>query len=290
VQNVQWNGIKINSETGVQRLNIYHCLLHNIWQRFVKGVKVPEKDRDTIRPSGFHIQYCLFYNDRPKQFSDDEADTDQNFHGNYIGGIDAMYPRDWTISDNVFIGIHGKTREARGAVFLWHDVRNCVIERNIVIDCDSGICLGNSFRPEDITIHCTGCIVRNNFITRAHENGIYADYTRDCKILNNTIWDPESQLGRLIRLVHDNDGMVVANNLVCGPPVRIESQSKILFRNNVEKDVSSELVNPTAGNLRLTERAVEAIDKAAPLPEVRDDIDHAPRGQKPDVGAHEFRR
>jgi parallel beta-helix repeat protein len=201
-----------------------------------------------------------------------------------------MYPRDWVISDNVFIGIQGRTREARGAVFLWHDARNCVVERNIVIDCDSGICLGNSSRPEDIRIHCTGCIVRNNFLTRVPENGILGDYTRDCKILNNTIYDPGSRQGRLIRLVHDNEGLLVANNLVCGPPIRVESSSKIAFRSNLEKDVSAALSDPATGNLRLTERAVEVIDKASPLPDVAEDIDRTPRGPKPDIGAHEFRR
>jgi parallel beta-helix repeat protein len=289
LQNVQWNGIKINSETGVQRLTVYNCVLHNIWQRAIKGVKVPEKDRERLRPAGFRIQYCLFYNDHPKQFADDSADTDDNFHGNYIGGIDTMYPRDWKISDNVFVGIHGRTGEARGAVFLWHDVQDCIVERNIVIDCDSGICLGNSFRPEDVKTHCTGCIVRNNFVTRCHENGILADYTRDCKILNNTVYDPESKLGRLVRLVHDNDGLVVANNLVCGPPIKIESPSNILLRNNLQKDLTADLVDPASGNLRLTARAVEAIDKATPRPDVADDIDRKPRGPQPDIGAHELR-
>ncbi len=290
VQNVQWNGIKINSETGVQKLTIYHCLLHNIWQRFVKGVKVPEKDRERLRPSGCRIQYCLFYNDHPKRYADDGADTEQNFRGNYIGGIDLMYPRDWIISDNVFVGIHGRTGEGRGAVFLWHDVQHCIVERNIVIDCDAGICLGNSFRPDDVKVHCTACIVRNNFITRCSENGILADYTRDCKILNNTVCDPQSKLGRLVRLVHDNSGLLVANNLVCGPPIRIESQIQIILRNNLEKNIDATLVDPASGNLHLTDRSREALDRGVPLPEVRDDIDRNPRGAMPDIGAHELRR
>ena len=142
------------------------------------------------------IQYCLFYNDRPKQFSDDPSDTPQTFGGNYIGGIDAMQTRSWTVSDNVFVGIHGRTGEARGAIFLWQDGRDCVVERNVIIDCDSGICLGNSSRSR-FPIHATGFVVRNNFLTRVSENGILADYTRDCKILNNTIHDPQSRLKRL---------------------------------------------------------------------------------------------
>lgn len=288
VQNVRWNGIKINSETGVQRLVIYDCILRNIWQRAVKGVLVPEADREKLRPTGCRVQYCLFTNDHPKRFEDDPADTAENFNGNYIGGIDVMFARDWVISDNVFVGIHGRTGEARGAVFLWHDTQGCIVERNVIIDCDSGICLGNSHRPEEIAIHCTGCIVRNNFVTRAPENGILADYTRDCRIVHNTIYDPDSRLGRLIRLVHDNDGLLVANNLISGPPIRNESGSSIRFQSNVVGDWTASLVDPGAGNLHLTSRATEAIDRATPLREVTEDINRKPRGARPDVGAHEF--
>lgn len=287
VQNVRWNGIKINSDTNVQKATIYNCVLHNIWQRGVKGVKVPEQDRDRIRPANCRVQYCLFYNDRPKQFSDDPADTPENFGGDYIGGIDTMYAKSWVISDNVFIGIQGRTRSARGAIFMWHHAEDCIIERNIIIDCDSGICLGNSSRA-DSTVHCTRFIVRNNFITRAPENGILTDYTRDCKILNNTIHDPMSRLGRLIRLVHDNEGLLVANNLLCGPPIRIESESKITFSHNVEKDISRFLVAPNEGNLRLKAGAVDVIDRGIAWPEATDDLDRRPRGRTPDIGAHEF--
>lgn len=288
VQNVKWNGIKLNSETNVQRVTIQNCVLHNIWQRAIKGVKVPEEDREMIRPKSCRVQQCLFYNDHPKRFADDNADTPETFNGNYIGGIDVMYPRDWIIRDNVFMGIHGRTGEARGAIFLWHDARNCIVERNVILDCDSGICLGNSSRPMDITTHCTGCIVRNNFVTRAPENGILADYTRDCKILHNTVHDPDSRLGRLIRLVHDNDGLLVANNLLSGPPIRNESDSRIVFRQNLEKNVTTAFVAPAEGNLRLTNRAIEAIHKAVPLADVTEDIDRKRRGPKPDIGAHEL--
>jgi hypothetical protein len=198
-----------------------------------------------------------------------------------------MYAKDWVISDNVFIGIQGRTREARGAIFMWHHAENCLIERNIIIDCDSGICLGNSSLA-DSTVHCTGFIVRNNFITRAPENGILADYTRDCKILNNTVNDPKSRLGRLIRVVHDNEGLLVANNLLCGPPLRNESNSKITFSHNLEKDISNSLVAPLEGNLRLTPQAIEAIDRALIVPEVTEDIERKPRGKAPDIGAHEL--
>jgi len=288
IQNIKWNGFKINSQTGVHNLTIYNCIIHNIWQRGVKGVKVPQKNRDTIRPANCRIQYCLFYNDRPKRFSDDRRDTAATFDGNYVGGIDVMYAKSWTISDNVFIGINGRTREGRGAVFLWHDSQDCIVERNVIIDCDAGVCLGNPHRPTDIRDHCVRCIARNNFITRATEGGIVTVYTQDCKLLNNTIHEPESRLGRLIRLVFDNDGLLIANNLLSGPKIRNESDSKIELLNNLAKDFTAALADPSRGNLHLMRRAAEAVDKAKILPDVSDDIDREPRGAKPDIGADEL--
>ncbi len=290
VQNIRWNGIKINSETNVQRLMIRNCILHDIWQRAIKGVKVPEKDREKVRPSGIRIQYCLFYNDHPKRYEDDASDTMENFKGNYIGGIDVMFPRGWTISDNVFVGIHGRTKEARGAIFLWHDAQECIVERNVIIDCDSGICLGNSSLPDDVKIHCTRCIVRNNFVTRASENGILGDYTRDCRIVNNTVFDPNSTLLRLIRLVHSNEGMVITNNLLAGAPIRIESPGKIDLKSNLDSVPSSYFADAANGNLHLTVAAAGALGRAVPLAEVTEDIDRKRRGRHSDIGAHELVR
>lgn len=287
IQNVRWNGIKLDTDTGVHRVTIYNCIIHNVWQRGVKGVRVPP---NVPRPTGCKILYCAFINDRPKNFGDDPSDNPQTFNGNYIGGIDVMFAQGWVISDNVFVGIQGRTREGRGAIFLWHDSRDCVIERNIVIDCDVGIALGNSWKPPDIDVHCTRVVVRNNFIVRCPESGIVADYTKDCLVAHNTIHDPTNKLGRLIRLVHENEGLRVINNLLSGPPIKNESTSRVLLLNNlVVPDYSAAFVDALRGNLRLRPNAVEAIDKAEPLPEVKDDIDKKPRGQKPDIGAHELR-
>jgi len=285
IQNTQYNGFKINSETNVQKLTIYNCIIHNIWQRGVKGVKVPKENRETIRPKNCRVQYCLFYNDRPKRLSDDPRDI---AGGNYIGGIDVMYAKNWVISDNVFINIQGRTREGRGAVFMWFDTQDCIIERNIIIDCDAGICLGNPHRADGIMTHCHRCAVRNNFVTRATEGGIVPVYTQDCKILNNTIHEHDSRLGRLIRIVFDNDGLLVANNLLSGPKIRIESDSNIRFINNLEKDLTSVLVNPSQGNLHLTARAFDAINKGEALSDVTGDIDGEAREDKPDIGADEL--
>jgi len=285
IQNIRHNGFKLNADRLAQRVTIYHCTIHNVWQRGVKSPFVPDDPQERFHARGVRIQYCLFYNDRPKQFSDDPTDTPKTFGGNYVGGIDAMACRSWTISDNVFVGIRGRTGSARGAVFLWQDSRDCIVERNLIIDCDCGICLGNSSRGR-FPIHCTGCTVRNNFVARAPENGILADYTRDCRILHNTIHDPKSRLQRLIRLVHDNDGLVVANNLLSGPSMRIETTSKVQFRGNqTVKDMIGDFVDVAGGNLHLKSSPAAATLAADRFAEAPDDIDRQARGPLTTIGA-----
>ena len=287
IQNVKWNGFKLNSNYGVTKVTIYNCVIHNVWQRGIKGVMVPKENREKMRPADCRVQYCLFYNDRPKQFSDDEADEANGFGGNYVGGMDIMYAKRWTISDNVFTGIHGRTGEGRGAIFLWVEAEDCIIERNIIIDCDCGICLGNSHRGEGTTTHCTGCIVRNNFVTRCPENDILADYTRDCKILHNTVHDPHSRMQRLVRLVHDNDGLVLANNLLSGRAMQVETKSPLRNEGNLIKDMTPWLVDPAGGNLHLRPGAAQALGTVPRLADVPADIDRRPRPQSTVVGAHE---
>ncbi len=288
IQNIRANGFKINSDRQATKVTIRNCIIHNIWERGIKGPGVRAADRERFRPTDCRIEFCLFYNDRPKRYEDDPEDTAANHGGNYIGGIDAMYARRWVISDNVFIGIQGRTRSARGAVFLWQNAQECIIERNIIIDCDSGICLGNSFKPEDVALHAVGCIVRNNFITRAPEQGILADYTKDCRILHNTIHDPGSRFGRLIRIVHGNDGLVVANNLLSGPAMRVETGSKVDIRGNLMKELGEDFIDARAGNLHLKRRVPGIVDAAELLTNVTHDIDGQRRDAKADVGADEW--
>ena len=266
-----------------------NCVLHNVWQRGVKSPAVRPKDRARFRPSDCRIEYCLFYNDRPKRFEDDPHDTPNHLDGNYVGGIDAMYARRWTISDNVFLGLQGRTRQGRGAVFLWQESEDCVVERNVIIDCDAGICLGNAYKPNDVPVHCRRCVVRNNFVTRAPQAGIVAVHTRDCRVLHNTIFDPTSRLGRLIRLVRDNDGLLVATNLLGDKPVLVEAESRIEMRGNVHRDLARLCVDAARGDLRLRESTPGVTNVLEAIEGVRDDLQGDPRDARPDVGADELR-
>ena len=199
-----------------------------------------------------------------------------------------MFPSGWVVRDNVFRGIRGGTGQARGAVFLWMDARDCVVERNVIVDCDSGVCLGNSHRVPDVPVHATRCVVRNNCVTRAGENGILADYTKDCRVLHNTVFDPQGRLRRGVRVVHAADGLVVANNLLGGPRVLIESDSKVELRGNREGVTAEMFANPAAGDLHLKARADGIADAGEPLPDATEDLDGRKRGRKSDLGAHEI--
>jgi hypothetical protein len=291
IQNVKWNGFKINSDYNVQNLTIYNCVIHNIWQRGVKSVRIPEENREQIRPKNCRVQFCLFYNDRPKQFSDDPTDTMDTFKGNYIGGIDTMFAKNWVISDNVFVGIRGRTGEGRGCVFMWHHAEDCVIERNIIIDCDVGIALGNSSGIGDgqSAVHATNMVVRNNFITRTPESGILADHTQDCTIINNTIFDPGNRMNRLLRIVHSNPGLRVINNLLSGPGISVMNTEEGFYSRNVIGDFTAIFVAPQSGDLHLNDRVELIVDRGLSVPFIMaEDIDGEGRDAATDIGADEW--
>jgi hypothetical protein len=291
IQNATWNGFKINADSGVHDVAIYNCVIHNIWQRGVKGVPGVVKDGRRLPCRTCRVQYCLFYNDRPKRLADDpyEQRNPRQFGGNYIAGMDVMNAEGWLVSDNVFLGIHGLTGEARGAVFFWNQSSSCVIERNIILDCDTGIYLGSSMRQPDTKVHCTGFVVRNNFVARCPEGAITAIYTRDCKIVHNTIHDPTNKLRRSIRIVHDSDGLVIANNLCSGPNISVSDDAgRVEVRDNLERVLTDAFVDPAKGNLHLSREAAETISRGTRLPDAPEDVDRRPRGPKPTVGAHEL--
>ncbi|HQF14938.1 MAG TPA: hypothetical protein PLS55_13690, partial [Thermogutta sp.] len=158
-----------------------------------------------------------------------------------------------------------------------------------IVDCDVGIALGNSFKPDDVATHAIGVIARNNFVVRCPESGIVADFTRDCLIAHNTIFDPDNRLDRLIRLVHDNPGLVVANNLLVGPPVRNESPSEIRFLTNVVlAGDPGAFADPMRGELHLTKSLESVVNGGSVLPQVSEDFDGQARDDHPDVGADEY--
>jgi hypothetical protein len=152
-----------------------------------------------------------------------------------------------------------------------------------------GIALGNSsgIGEGQSSVHGTNMLVRNNFISQTPETGIFTAYTEDCHILNNTIYDPENRMNRLIRLVHDNQDLTVMNNLLSGPGMSVETNDDINFENNLIGDFENIFVEPKVGNLHITVHAEDIIDQGIPNERVIDDIDQEMRDLI-DVGADEF--
>jgi len=331
IQNIMHNGFKLNANIGrsVGGVTIYNCVIHNIWQRGIKGVSGPEAGDDSglpLRPGGegepsrprhfvenCAVRYCLFYNDRPKRFEDDsfERDNPDRFGGNYIAGIDAMSASNWLFADNVLIGIEGRTGGARGAIFFWQGSRGVRIERNIVIDCDSGMWLGLAFPPDD-TRNCVDYTVRNNFVTRSRCAGILLNRHVGSRILHNTIHDPlaidgrppgtdiddggvlfenPEQRSRPLRIGVANEDLLVANNLLSGPSdIHLhENAGSLQLRGNLwlrESD-RSPFVDHGQGDLHLKDGMGEELLAEEGVETEGRDIDGKLRGKRPVCGAHE---
>jgi hypothetical protein len=294
VQNVTANGIKINGSDGASHVTIRNVHGRNVWQRHVKGTRVLTGPDGTITHTpGHRIEFCLFENDRPKRVGDDpyEDRNRDEFQHNYIGGIDMMATDGLVVADNVFRGIQGKSREGRAAVFLWSNSKNGVVERNLVVDCDMGIALGNPSGHQNPTPHATGFVVRNNFLVRCPEGELFASYTKDCAFLHNTVHHPDSPRQRLFRVFPANDGLEVAGNIFSGPTIPADHLPGLApLRGNLNRDMTKSFRDVAAGDLHLVATATDAIDRGTADPRVQDDIDAASRKDPPDLGADEFGR
>ena len=287
IQNAKWNGFKLYNS--VHRARIHNCVIHNVWQRGIKQGLRPEVAGKRQYNRDSRVQYCLFYNDRAKRWGDDPADDKgtTRFGGNYIGGMDVMAAKGWTVSDNVFVNIKGRSGSGRGAIFMWVGGEDCVVERNIIINCDRAICIGNpSGTNTDRIRHATRFLVRNNFVANCPGNSVEFCWTRDCRFVHNTV---HSLTGRLLVLYFANDGLDVRNNILAGRKPSLEKTTGVVtIEDNLLKLAADQFVDAARGNLRLKKTAAAAIDQARPAKDVTKDIDGRPRGARPDLGAHEL--
>jgi hypothetical protein len=292
VQNVKQNGIKLNGHLGAAYVTIRNVRSRNVWQRHVKVSQLrPGPDGREVWAPGYRIEFCLFENDRPKQAGDEpfEDENPEKFRYNYVGGIDVMSTDGLVVADNVFRNIHGNTKEGRGGVFIWMGSKNAVVERNLFIDCDQGVCLGNPSRGNEGLVHATDCVVRNNFIVRCPENDLFAAHTKGCRFVHNTVFDPDSRLKRLFRAVASNQDLEVAGNIFSGPDIPAAFTAGVAaFRDNLNRDVAGYFRDPGMGDLRLVAAATDAIDRGPEPALVIDDVQARPRRGRPDLGADEL--
>lgn len=263
-----------------KNIHILRCNFMNIGVRAIKGTA--PANRQLLE--GGSVRFCRFENT-------DVPDTTWQFRGDYISAIDMMFLKDWTFSDNVFYNIRGAHGGGRGAIFIWNQSRNILVERNVFIGCDRSISFGNPSEPtyyEPGTLHNYDGIIRNNFIVAGNMRGkgievVWADNVQVC---HNSVYASDMQY-RAIDCFQKISGVVVANNLVRG---RIFSEGEVQLNSNVTGELDNYFISPATGNLHLTAYAEEAIDKGAQLSCAPKDIDGQVRETSPDVGADEFIR
>lgn len=276
-------GIKVEAENSPKNIHIYNCRFRDIGVRAIKGSAGQDPNVRAVKGS---IRYCAFENTRVPP-------ADWLYGGNYISAIDMMALEDWTLSNNSFRNIKGHTGGGRAAIFIWVRSRQIVVERNLIVDCDRGVAFGNPGQSTannagERLVYVADGIIRNNFIVGGPDCGIELWHVERIKVFNNTIWRPEQNWSRGIRVGTGTAKAEIVNNLVHGE-IRLEG-GEGQVRDNLAGKLDGYFVDLASGNLALTSAASGAIDKGVSLPEVVDDIRGRPRSGRPDLGAWEFER
>lgn len=274
-------GVKVEAENAPKNIGIYNCHFRDIGVRAIKGSAGEDPNVRAVRGS---VRYCFFENTKipPAQWL---------FGGDYIAAIDMMALEDWSFSDNVFRNIKGRNGGGRAAIFIWVRSRNIVVERNWILNCDRGVAFGN---PGPSTANIAGerlvyvrdGIIRNNFISGGPDCGIELWHAEQIKVYSNSIWRPEQNWNRGIRIGIGTLDTDIVNNLVHGQILFDGGQARL--DHNLAEHLEGYFADPMTGNLALTTRAAKAIDQGVSLPEVTEDIRGRPRSGRPDLGAWEF--
>src|SRR4030095_13731150 len=103
---------------------------------------------------------------------------------------------------------------------------------------------------------------------------------------HNSIWRPERNWGRGIRLGAGVVQTEVVNNLAHGG-IQIEG-GEANIHHNLGRRLDGYFVEPTIGDLSLTDTATAAIDQGVMLNDAPYDVRGLPRNEKPDLGAWEL--
>ena len=283
VRNTMTHGIHVQPHVepdGTQRTRIYNVKFHNFAVRGLKGShpklhhEPVGKDREELlrkRPTGGEVRYCLFLNDKRKSNAKD------GFNGDYVGGIDMMWLKDWVIADNVFIGIRGLNGVGRGAIFIWQHCEDVVAERNIIMNCDRGICFGN---PSGPPLHMTRGIVRNNFILVGTSQGIELVRTVNTQVVHNTIVAHSPAHPAAVQFHQGSKGAKFANNIVHG---QVRRDKGVTGGGNIIGACDDLLADPSRGDMHLRPEA--DVDKVKAVKAASEDFDRKRRPAMTTPGA-----
>jgi hypothetical protein len=271
-------GVKVEGVDGLPNpsdVHIDHCRFLDIGTRAVKGTAT--QDRGHMR--GGSVRNCHFENTRV-------PGADWLFDGDYVSSIDMMYLDGWTFADNEFRNIRGANGGGRGAIFIWNQSRRVVVERNRFVGCDRSIAFGNPSEPtnyEDGTLHNYDGIIRNNVIVAGADKGIELVWLENVLVAHNSVYCPIPRT-RGIHAFQRLHGLRMVNNLVHG---RVETEGDVTDEGNVIGDLAGYFVDAEAGDLRLTDDALDAIGAGSRVDAVATDIKGVARGDRADIGAHQ---
>ncbi len=228
----------------------------------------------------------------------------------YTGGIDAHQAKDWIIRDNLIEGFWCESGLSEHGIHLWRGSRDTLVERNVLKNNARGIGFGLATSGSARTYADDPCpnanggyvdhyggIIRNNFVHANHKTIFDSDQGFDCgicvwqacgaRVLHNTVASTKPPFSS-IEWRFDQADVEIRNNLVTHN-LRDRGGSA-LAENNIEHASLTLFVDADNGDLHLLPTATDAIDQAAALGDVSDDIDGNPRpiGTAADIGADEF--
>jgi hypothetical protein len=265
IQNYEY-GLLLYGDGDIRRPLVHNMIFRNFWVRGLKGTH-PQRIWDSwenlatveqaekTRPRNGRIEYCLFTNEKPKE------DVKDGFNGDYVSGIDMMWLKNWTIADNVFVNVRGHNGGGRGAIFLWVNSEDVLVERNIIVNCDRGVCFGNPMAAENGMPHMTRGIARNNFITAGAGQAIEFQHTVSSMACDNTVYGQDLRYRRTIEIQNGDKDARFHGNLVQGS---MYIEKGVDLERNIVGDLAGWFVNPAAGDLHLTDKGTSGQAKALP--------------------------
>lgn len=273
-------GIKVEAEHGPKNVRIENCHFRNIGIRAIKGSAGRDPE---VRARRGSVQFCEFVNTRIPP-------ADWLFGGDYIAGIDMMALEDWAFRDNIFRDIRGRNGGARAAIFIWVRSQRIIVERNLIVNCDRGISFGNpgqstANQPGAALSYVSEGLIQNNWIAGGADCGIELWHVDGIRIRHNSIWRPERNWGRGIRVGTGVTNTEVVNNLIHGG-IQMEG-GRADVHDNLARRLEDYFVAPAAGDLALKAAAAAAVDQGAVLHDLPYDIRGRLRVRRPDLGAWE---
>lgn len=231
VRDSNCHGIKVAGEGNNANIIIDSCKFIDICERMIKGSAGTGENNYPVRGMTIINNY---FEDTQIPVASDHMDI---FDGDYIAGIDMMVLDGAAISDNRFINIKGMNGGARGAIFIWVGSKNITAERNIIENCDRGICYGNpgntSVEGGNLPYYVDGGIIRGNFIYNSVSHAVELAHTNNIKVCGNMILR-KNETGRGISETSmsgekQSKGLVIADNIVRG---EIDAQGAEIYNNS----------------------------------------------------------